>query len=297
MIMQEKVEIPSFLESDMPPVSPEEAMFHVIPVPYERTVSYGGGTADGPAAILHASGQLEVYDGTSRPAEHGIYTSNPVSCSGNTETVLHEIVSMTRQACAVGAVPVVLGGEHTVTFGAVKAVVETHSDVGIIQFDAHADLRDSYEGTPWSHACVMRRILELDVPIAQFGVRALSWEEEQLRQDRSVFHLDAALLADEDGPDELLPIGFPKKIYITFDVDALDPSIIPATGTPVPGGLQWYQTMTLLDYIINGREVVGFDVVELAPQAYHHASSFAAAQLVYNLMGMVSRAKRGVTFS
>ena len=188
--------------------------------------------------------------------------------------------------------PVLLGGEHTVTLGALRALASSSQDpVGLVQIDAHADLRATYEGSIYSHACVMRRALDdLRMHIFQFGVRALSLEEVELRQQESrISFLDAAAFARNGLPSPLLPPDFPETVYVSFDVDGLDPAVIRATGTPVPGGPGWYDCLQVVERALSGRRVVGFDVVELAPQPADHASSFAAAQLVYNLMGLVQR--------
>jgi agmatinase len=283
-----KTECPAFLASDVPPPAPEKARFHILPVPYEKTVSYGHGTGLGPEAILRASQQLEVFNGHNCPAtEVGIFTHPPVSCTGEAPVVLRRISDRVRDILTLGKIPVILGGEHTVSYAPVAALVEARgADFGVVHFDAHADLRQEYEGTPWSHACVMRRIHELELPVAQFAVRSLSWDEHQYRLDHNIFHLDAAELAEEGLPVLPLPDDFPEDIYLTFDIDALDPSLIPGTGTPEPGGLFWHDAMRLLRQILAGRRLIGFDVVELAPVPNAHVSEFSAARLVYEIMGM-----------
>jgi agmatinase len=180
-----------------------------------------------------------------------------------------------------------------VTLGAVRACVTARRRIGVIQFDAHADLRETYEGTPYSHACVMRRVSELGIPFLQLGVRALSPAEAEFRKSAGIQHCDAEALA-RTIPARLLPRSFPRDVYITFDVDALDPGIMPATGTPEPGGLQWWQTMELLRRVSKGRRIVGFDVVELAPVRGLHGPDFTAARLAYNLMGIAAAGPRRV---
>ena len=280
--------LPAFLASEFPPSAPGKAAFHVIPVPYEHTVSYGGGTAAGPEAILRASQELEAWDGKACPGARGIHTTAPVDVAGDVAAVMHRIHATAEAALAAGAVPVVLGGEHTVTFGAALAAAE-HLDgnLGIVQIDAHADLRDSYGGTPWSHACVMHRLLDLGLPLAQFAVRSLSEPEVRLRQERSIVHFDAEILARDGIPERPLPPDFPANLYITFDIDGLDASLMPATGTPEPGGLLWWPAIQLLRRIVAGRRLVGCDVVELAPIPGLHHADFTAAKLVYALMGLV----------
>lgn len=284
----------AFLASELPVIAPEAARFHILSAPFEASVSYGGGTANGPARILEASDQLELWDGTSIPADEGLYTWPTVDCSGTVHDVLHAIEAATERALAVGGIPILLGGEHTVSLGALRALAKRHESFGIIQFDAHADLRDEYEGNAYSHACVMRRALEEGkeenrLRLFQFGVRALCTAERDVRAARGVGHLDAAVLARQGVPAAPLPPDFPEKIYISFDIDGLDPSIMPATGTPVPGGLGWYQALECLERCVAGRTVIGADVVEFAPIEGLHYADATAAQLTYAIMGVIQR--------
>lgn len=280
-----------FLASELSEVDQKEPLFRVIPVPLEQSVSYGGGTARGPEAILAASQQLERWDGVSEPAAAGIVTTAPVDCSGDVETILAHIEQQAGSAADAGAIPVVLGGEHSVSLGAIRALAKRcEGPLGIVQLDAHADLRDTYEGSPFSHACVMRRALEeCGCHLFQFGVRALCREEHNYRLAKCIAHLDGRAIVPDQLATFSLPLSFPKNIYLTLDVDGLDPSVIGATGTPVPGGPGWYDTLTFISRVLAGRRLMGFDLVELAPRAGDHAADFAAAQLVYAVMGMASR--------
>jgi len=280
---------PHFLASEISQPPPEDALFHIIPVPFEKSVSYGTGTAKGPRAILESSQQLELFDGRSIPAEHGIYTHPVMDCESDAETVLQNISAAVTRVLTMDKIPVLLGGEHTVSVGAFRAIKNQCGNVGIVQFDAHADLRNTYEGTGYSHACVMHRALDLNFPIFQIGVRSLSHAEHLLREKLNIGHLDAAAIHKNGIPANILPPDFPGKIYITFDVDALDPSIMPATGTPEPGGLYWYQSLQILETIMEGREVIGLDVVELAPISGMHAPEFTIARLIYNWFGLITR--------
>lgn len=186
-----------------------------------------------------------------------------------------------------------LGGEHTVTYGALAALKKRFGTFGIIQFDAHADLRDSYEGSPWSHACVMRRaVKDLGLPLAQFGVRAMCLDEVEARKEHGVTFHDAASIARSGLPESLLPPDFPRQVYLTFDVDGLDPSIMPATGTPVPGGLGWYQSLDIAERTLSGRDVLGFDVVGAGSGARNARFRFRRRRLAYALMGIVARGRR-----
>lgn len=281
----------SFLASEFDPIEPHSARFHIIPVPYEQSVSYGHGTARGPEALLAASQQLEAFDGQSLPGELGLYTHEPVDCTGTPEEVLARVEMTTQKALSCAAVPVVLGGEHTVTLGALRALQATYGRIGVVQFDAHADLRGSYEGSPYSHACVMHRaVRDLGLPLVQMAVRDFCKEEEGVRREFNVVAHDAAHMARHGLPALPLPDDFPELIYVTFDVDGLDAAIMPATGTPVPGGISWYDALTLVERSVVGRKVVGFDVVELAPIPGLHFADYTAARLVYHMMGIMQRA-------
>ncbi|MBU1171495.1 MAG: agmatinase [Proteobacteria bacterium] len=281
-----------FLEAELGKPDPDQCLFHVIPAGFEKSVSYGGGTALGPQAILTASQYLELYDGVSVPADRGIYTLPPIPGDQSAEDTLSDIEAAVTSVITSKKIPVLLGGEHTVSVGAFRALSKLDIPMGIVHFDAHADLRDTYEGSNLSHACALHHAVEAGFTVFQIGVRSLSTYDVAYREKKSVHCLDAWDLFSKGIPSPLLPSDFPENIYITFDVDGLDPSVIPATGTPEPGGLFWFQAMDMLLSSITGRKVVGFDVVELAPIPGHHASDFAAARLVYNIMGMISRHSR-----
>lgn len=272
-----------FHGEDVKPSPPEKSLFHIIPVPFEQSVSYGCGTAKGPQEILKASCQLELLTCGIVPADYGLHTYPVVDCAGPPEKVLERIRNQVAQSLTLGSIPVVIGGEHSVTLGVVAALREVFGDFGIIQFDAHADLRDSYHGSKYSHASVMRRICEWDIPILQVGTRSYAEEEHLFRQENGITYFDAEDIW-QDGGLVFIPDDFPELVYISFDVDVFDSSIMPATGTPVPGGLQWYPTLELIQRIMNIRRCCGFDVVEFSPIENFHAYSFTAAQLVYNMM-------------
>lgn len=324
----------AFLESELSPRPAGECRFHVIPAPYEATVSYGGGTAKGPAAILEASQQLEVWTGRCVPSTQGIYTWPAVACGGGPEEVLERIEAAVAKALDSGprgplpeasstpghgpclgapTLPVILGGEHTVTLGVLRALKKRYGHFGVAQFDAHADLRDTYEGTPYSHACVMRRAADdLGLPLFQIGVRSVCPEEVAFRKEKGILHLDARRVrfprpwassctgktscretrgcpGGHGRPvPPLIPTGFPDKIFLTFDLDAFDASLMPATGTPEPGGLFWWDALHLAERCLSGRIALGFDVVELAPIPGLHAPNYTAARLTHEIMGIIA---------
>lgn len=278
-----------FHGDDVKPAAPEDGLFHVLPVPFEKSVTYGSGTAAGPVAILEASAQLELPVAGAIPADQGIYTAPVLDCTGKTSEVLHRIEESVNTVLQHRAIPVILGGEHTVSCGAIPALSKHYGEFGVVQFDAHADLRQSYEGSNYNHACVMRRIHEMGTPIYQLGTRSYSLEEMEYRRDQRIPFIDAEEIWQQGVVPQLnLPEDFPELVYLTFDIDALDSAVLPATGTPVPGGLSWYQAMWLIKQLMAERVCIGFDVVELAPIASLHASSFAAAQLTYNTMGYLT---------
>ena len=281
---------------EYPQCAEESAGFHIIQAPYERTVSYGHGTNMGPAALLEASQQLESYlSGFGYPGEAGVYTAPPLVFDTEQEVdALRSIQQSFTRAFELNALPIMIGGEHTVTYGGLCAAKERYGRVGVIQFDAHADLRHSYRGSTWSHACVMRRaVQDLSLPLMQFGIRSLSTEELEARKMFLVTWIDAAdIHATWPTTDLSLPEDFPEHIYITFDVDGLDSSLMPATGTPEPGGLFWHQAMSILDVVTRGRTIIAADVVELAPEPGMHHCDYTAAKLVYTLLGLMLRSSR-----
>ena len=274
-----------FLDSELTAAERSEgARFRVIPVPLERTVSYGSGTAKGPEAIIEASNELERITGHAEPCVQGIFTETPLDCDGPLPEVMERLAQRTEAAMRAGKVPVTLGGEHSLSYGAVMGVARAlNQPIGIVQIDAHADLRNAYQGEKHSHASVMHLLAEEGIKLAQFGVRAFSTEEAQSRLTHHVFHVDAEELVTGNIHAVDLPEDFPERVYVSFDVDGLDPSQMPATGTPVPGGLGYYQALHLVEHALKGRTCVGFDVVELAPDG-NAAWDFTAAQIVYRLM-------------
>jgi agmatinase len=281
---------PAFLGSEIESCAREQAAFSVIPVPYERTVSYGGGTARGPLAILEASWQLETWDGYSNPSEGGIHTCSPVDCEGAPATVMDRIAGSVAEVIQSGSRPVIIGGEHAITYGNALGIKRSGAGAfGVIQIDAHADLRDAYEGDRFSHASVMKRLVDEQIPIFQLGVRALCGEEVEARKQYAIPFIDAVQLDRDNLRQVKLPDSIPARVFLTIDVDGLDPSVFPSTGTPVPGGPGWYQTLALLESIASQREIIGFDMVEFAPIKGFHAYDFAAAALAYNVMGLIHR--------
>ena len=269
----------------------DTAKFHIVPVPLEKTVSFGTGTSKGPEAIIKASNELERYTGKSVPCIYGIHTHPLLNCNKPLKVIMSDIENITKEISMRKKIPVTLGGEHSITYGAVNGIykglgLKNKDDIGIIQIDAHADLRKNYENEVHSHASVMYLLGKEKYKIAQFGVRALSEEEVENRKIFEVLFLDAQDIFSKK--KFKIPSNFPKKIYISFDVDGLDPSIMPATGTPVPGGLGYYESLNLIEDLIKGRQVIGFDVVELSPIKNFIAFDFTVASLIYKIMELIN---------
>jgi agmatinase len=262
----------------------------VIPFPYEATTSYRGGTKDGPAAILNASAQVELYDDELdwSPAEIGIATAAPVMPSRvDYETPLRQIEQVTAAALDRDLFPIILGGEHALTLGPVRATMAKYPDLAVLQLDAHADLRMEYEETPYSHASAMCRICDLGVPLVQVGVRNISHEEMVWWREKKPSKIFWArdYCRGRHSIDEVLDALGDRPVYLTIDLDGLDPSIMPGVGTPEPGGLGWYETLDLLRALFERKNVVACDIVELAPIAGQNVSEFAAAKLIYKIIG------------
>lgn len=282
-----------FLGSEIAQCPIGQAAFSVLPVPFEHTVSYGGGTGLGPASILEASHQLETWDNFSNPSALGIHTCDTVDVAAEPEQVMANIAAATKAILDAGSMPVVLGGEHSVTYGVIKGYLDAGvTDFGVVQIDAHADLRQEYEGSIYSHASVMKRVVDEGIPLYQLGIRAYCEEERDTRnQHPTIWFEDGDDIGKSGKRSITLPDAFPSKVFFTVDVDGLDPSVFPSTGTPVPGGLGWYQTLDLFESVAQQREIIGFDIMEFAPIAGFHAYDFAASLLVYKMMGIVARAK------
>ena len=282
-----------FLKSELSDTEKNKdfSKFDIIPVPLEKTVSYGKGTSMGPQAIIEASNELERYTGKSEPCLDGIYTHPFLDCNKPIDIVINELQKLTQSVSSKNKIPVILGGEHSITYGAVNGIfkgleLKNKNEIGILQIDAHADLREKYENEVHSHASVMYLLSEEKYKIVQCGVRALSKEEAN---NRRKFQITSYSVEEINKNSELsLPQNFPKKIYISFDLDGLDPSIMPATGTPVPGGLGFNESLELIQKLIKDREIVGFDVVELSPIKGFLAYDFTAATLVYKIMELIN---------
>jgi agmatinase len=264
----------------------EHARVVILPVPLDRTTSYVAGTRNGPHEILLASSHMELWDEETETDVHsiGIFTLPEMEFPFATlDEVVGEIRRVTSEIVSRGKFPFILGGEHSITAPVVAAVAERHAGLSVLQIDAHADLRDSFMGTPHNHACAMRRVLQ-HARTTQVGIRSLSPEEAVAAPTlaTTIFY-DFNMRRDMNWIDRVVE-SLGETVYITIDCDGLDPAIMPATGTPEPGGLSWYETLTLLRRVIESRNVVGCDLVELAPMPGNVAPNFLCAKLVYKIL-------------
>lgn len=280
--------------------SPESTGVIVIPIPFEATVSYGHGTANGPQAIITASQQVELYDrefDTEPAMEYGILTVDPLNLPADPEAAVAAIADAVCRAAATGKLVVGLGGEHTISVGFGRGLLDAlDGPLTVVQIDAHSDLRDEYDGTPYSHACVARRLL--DDPrieqVLQLGIRSVSTEEVEYTRanpDRVRVWYAEQVHSGAWRADFIARIAG-KRIYLTLDVDGLDPAIVPATGTPEPDGLTWTETLDILRATANHGAILGIDCVELAPAAGQHAADFAVAKLLYKAITYAMNSRR-----
>jgi agmatinase len=282
-----------FLEEDAA-VSYEEARVVILPVPYGETVSYGRGTEKGPEAIIEASRQVEFYDEQLdiEPRRCGIWTDGmlDIGVGSPPEKVMADISERFGRLLDDGKWVVMLGGEHSITPAGVRAAASRFPGLHLFQLDAHADLRESYEGNPWSHACAMARCLPY-APIRAVGLRSYSAEErERMKRGLPGYQaLHAWEMQADDWIERAVQDLRDKPVYLTIDVDYFDPALMPSTGTPEPGGGQWWPTMSLLQALFDSASVVACDIVELAPRPGLHHADFMAARLAHKLIGFACR--------
>jgi len=268
----------------------EDAQFVVIPVPYDLTSTYQAGSRNGPAAILAASANMELYDEELGVETYldGIHTTVPLEIDARgPEFMVRAVRDTVTQVISSHRIPVVLGGEHSVSIGAVQAVKDRYPSVSVLQLDAHADLRDSYQGSAYSHASVGRRISEM-CPLVQVGVRSMSADEARFIENEKIPQYSPHQV--KNYPDLIKKIcgNLSEDIYVTLDLDVLDPSVMPATGTPEPGGILWDDLIRLIRGVSEQCTIRGFDIVELCPIPGMVAPDFTAAKLAYRIMGYIS---------
>ena len=264
----------------------EHARVVILPIPLDRTTSYVPGTRNGPHEILVASSHMELWDEETQTDVHsiGIFTLPEMEFPfASMDEVVGEIRRVAAELIKRDKFPLILGGEHSITPAVVAAVATKYPGLSVLQIDAHADLRESFMGTPHNHACAMRRTLEF-ARTTQVGIRSLSPEEAAAVPSLStaIFY-DFNMRDDADWIERVVD-SLTEHVYITIDVDGFDPAIMPATGTPEPGGLSWYEALKLLRRVVERRTVVGCDVVELSPMPGHVAPNFLCAKLIYKIL-------------
>jgi len=259
----------------------------ILPVPYDSTTTWQSGTREGPRAIIDASQYLEFYDiELDRDIyEVGIHTLPAVQPSMNSpENMIDRLYRIASELAKKEKFLVMFGGEHSLSLGMVQALRENFNDLCVLQLDAHADLRDEYLGTKYSHACVMRRIFEL-CNIVQVGIRSLSREEKQFLAQNNLNPFYISTPSSVITSMERIIASLSDNVYVSIDMDVFDPSVMPAVGTPVPGGMQWHEVLNLLRSVTLHKRVIGFDLVELCPKNNTDACAFLAAKLAYKLIG------------
>ena len=296
----------NFLGLEEPWCHPDQAGVYVLPAPYEHTSSYVPGSDEGPSAIIEASHQVEFYDEMLRCEPYkewgGIATVSPLDLKGKVDrAAVDAIEAFVRPHVGNGRFLVTLTGEHTGALGAIRAHATRYSGLTVLQIDAHGDLRQAYQDNPYSHASVMARVVDDGLPLVQVGIRSISPEEvTRISGSDQITTFFAAQLLDPSGPYEGKSSRWVPDVikacrgpvYLTFDCDGLDASLVPALGTPEPGGLGWYDTLNLITSLANGPGIVGMDISEIAPIEGFVAPQFCIARLIYRILGRVKAGRR-----
>lgn len=254
----------------------------VLPVPFDETSTWLKGADRGPDAIIEASRHLELYDHETDTEVYkkGIFTASAIRATGP-ETMIEDVHAKTSELIRLGKFVVTVGGEHSISVGTSRAHSDFCPEMAVLHLDAHTDLRDEYEGSKYNHACTAARIKETVDTVVAVGIRSMDISERNKIDERLIFYADY-IHESKDWINEILAV-LPENVYITIDLDAFDPGIMPSTGTPEPGGLNWYQVIRLLRAVSKEKKITGFDVVELCPSA-NRSPDFLAAKLIYKLL-------------
>ena len=285
------MEIP-YTFAGLPPLPLEKARVAILPVAYDGTTSYQAGTRFGPQEIILASRFLEMYDESLgfEPSDPGIATLPELWPDlSRPEAAVNEVEKYVTKILKKRVFPVILGGEHSITAGAVKAFHKIYPKISVLTLDAHADLRKTYQGTRYNHACVSRRIMEMGIPTTIMGVRCLPAEDLPVLKTSGLKVLWAEKLKNEKDWLSMISTDLTESVYLSIDLDFFDPAEVPAVGTPEPGGLGWSETNRFLRQLAQKHRVVGFDVVELNGGLHHTPSSYFASRLVYRLIGLFNK--------
>ena len=274
----------------------DKSKITVIPVPYDLTTTYISGARNGPRAIIEASNHMELYDEELEKETYrvGIYTHDALAVTDEKPEDMLRIVSKAVSSCIKSEqFQVMLGGEHSISLGMVRELAKKYHNLSVLQLDAHADLRDSYQGTPYNHACVGRRISEI-CPLVQAGVRSMSKGEGDYLRSAQVVNISDYEIKQNDGWIDKILGYLTDDVYLTLDLDVLDPAIMPSVGTPEPGGLTWYETIDFLRLLSQHKKIVSFDLVELSPKPGNIAPDFLAAKLTYRIMGYIAESRGSI---
>ena len=269
----------------------------VIQVPYDKTATYVKGTVNGPSAIIEASKKMELFDDELNQETYkiGIHTMEPLPVQELTpEAMVEKVYSAALEVLKANKFPVILGGEHSLSIGSVKAFKETYPNLSVLHLDAHYDMRDEYFGSKLNHGCVARRISEI-CPIVQAGTRSLSKEEKDFlatQTNGKIKTINVYDILETPLWKDIISHSLSEHVYVSIDLDVFDPALMPAVGTPEPGGIGWYETLDLLREVSKDRKIVGFDVVELCPIKGQVASDFLASKLIYRLLGYIFPTKK-----
>ncbi|MGB5320287.1 agmatinase [Eudoraea sp.] len=261
----------------------EKSKITIIPVPYDGTSTWGKGSDKGPQAFLEASENMELYDieTDTEVYKQGIYLAPEIEDLNSPEAMVNEVHRVTKEFIKRNKFVTLFGGEHSISIGSIRAFNECYENLSVLHIDAHADLRKTYDGTPFNHACAVHEASQ-QTNLVQVGIRSMdSLEKTYMDPDKTFFAQD--LTENEYWIDNVLDL-LTDNVFISFDLDALDPSIMPSTGTPEPGGLLWYETLEFLSEVFKEKNVVGFDMVELCPNPAEKSSDFLAAKLFYKML-------------
>ena len=261
----------------------ETAKVVLIPVPYDGTSTWGKGADKGPEAFLDASENMELYDieTDSEVYKQGIHLTSPVTENDSPESMVDAVHKVTKEYIKRNKFVTLFGGEHSISIGSIRAFNECFDNLTVLHIDAHADLRESYDGTPCNHACAVHEASQ-STNLVQIGIRSMDAIEKTFMDEEKTFFAHD-MVNDEYWMDKVVDL-MTDNVFITFDLDAFDPSILPSTGTPEPGGLFWYETLEFLKQVYKEKNVVGFDIVELCPNAHDKSSDFLAAKLYYKML-------------
>lgn len=268
----------------------EKAEVVLLPVPYDGTSTFVKGADKGPQAIIDASDSIELYDVEEEIEiyKYGVHTAEPVREASSPDKMVAAVYRRIKSCLEDNKLTGLLGGEHSVSCGAIRAFAEKYSNLTVLQLDAHADLRDEYQGSIYNHACVMRRAQEL-LPVVQVGIRSVCLEEKKHIVEKNMFYAHHIRLSETWMQEAINRLD--ENVYLTIDLDCFDPSIIPSTGTPFPGGLSWWQVLDFVSKVNKERNIVGFDIVELCPNPLDKSSDVLAATLTYKIITKILKKK------